>query len=510
MSKDAILKIIAQGAWNGGIVVDNTVFEQMGMRFKGNVPVTHDTIEERIGIRTRVAAPPDERIGVKALEDLIQTSDIDLKRVKLVIGATNVGEDLYDAGPLIQYPFDLIKTQCPNARVLDLYAGCPGFNVSVELAFMLSLAGGLRAGDLVIIVGAENIHRAKAFLPKDTANIIFGDDAMATALVTAADHETQGKYRCRSVSECVIKGNFASEIAQQIASIITTTQIDGIIIDNQLGKVECRVPALAARVQHRLVELMHPDETENGTFHRFKETLGFYNRFVRSFAYDIMTIDQNPMVVSDIARAYVHSGKYKSVISVFLSGEGHAIIRLHVGEGFSKFIPQSGVIQTLTRTHGCFAPFIQAVSKNGDLFGEMDGKGVFLYATRGARDHLTGLLSQAGISMSDVDLLVEHQANFVMIPLSLEQVLSAEPSDIKQTVADFIAKKMVINIHERGNCSVVCMQRLPYDLNRGALAPDRIQGYAINENLDQLKQARTVLYDSVGAGMTRSSFLLKK
>lgn len=510
MSPGTILKIISQGAWNGGTVVDNTVFEQTGMRFKGDVPVTHDTIVERIGIRTRVAAPPDERIGVRALENLIETSDIDLKRVKLVIGATNVGEDLYDPGPLIQYPFDLIKSQCPNACVLDLYAGCPGFNVSVEMAFMLSLVGGLQAGDLTIIVGAENIHRAKAFRPMDTANIIFGDDAMATALETSANHRALGEYRRRSVAECSIKEGYANKIAQQIASIDAATQIDGIIIDNQLGKVEYRVPALAARVQHRVVELMHPDAAENGTFHRFKETLDFYNRHVRSFAYDIMTIDQNPTVVSDIARAYAHSGKYKSIVSVFLSREGHAIVELHTGAGFPRFIPKSGVVQTLTQTHGCFAPFIQAVSNDGELFGEMDGKGVFLYATRGARGHLSGLLSQAGLAMSEVDLLVEHQANFAMIPLSLEQVLSAEPSDIKQAVADFIAKKMVINIHERGNCSVVCMQRLPYDLQRGVLAPDWIQGYAINDNLDQLQQARTVLYDSVGAGMTRSSFVLKK
>jgi hypothetical protein len=69
---------------------------------------------------------------------------------------------------------------------------------------------------------------------------------------------------------------------------------------------------------------------------------------------------------------------------------------------------------------------------------------------------------------------------------------------------------MVVNIHERGNCSVVCMQRLPYDLARGALTPDTIQGFPVNRNIERLKDARLILYDSVGAGMTRSSFLLRK
>ena len=69
---------------------------------------------------------------------------------------------------------------------------------------------------------------------------------------------------------------------------------------------------------------------------------------------------------------------------------------------------------------------------------------------------------------------------------------------------------VVCNIHLRGNCSVVCMQRLPYDLKRGALRPDTLQGYPINRNLQNLGDARLILFDSVGAGMTRSSFLVRK
>jgi 3-oxoacyl-[acyl-carrier-protein] synthase III len=510
LAAKAVLDIIAQGAWNGGTVVDNSVFEQQGLRFKGGIPVTHKTIEERIGIRTRVAASPDERIGVRALEDLVETSDIDLSKVKLVIGATNVGEDLYDAGPLIKYPFDLLKADCPEALVLDLYAGCPGFNVSVELGFMLSLTGGLKTGDITIIVGAENIHRAKAFRPEDTANVIFGDDAIATALETKSHLKPKGQIRSEVIADFSVIEDYALEIAQPIASLNGSIQVDGIIIDNQLGKLECRVPALASRVQHRLVEIMHPEENEHRTFYRFKEALRFYDRHVRSFAYDMMTLYQNPMDVSNLAQAYVKSGRYKTIISVYLSRDGHAIISLHTGQKYPRFCPQSGIIDTLTQTHGCFANYIQAVSSDGELFGELDGKGVFLYATRGARNHLNRLFSKTRLSIDDIDLLVEHQANFAMILLTLEQVLSANHEDVKPAVAEFIANKMITNIHKRGNCSVVCMQRLPYDLQRDALSPDRIQGYVINGNLNQLKQSKTVLYDSVGAGMTRSSFLLKK
>ena len=137
----------------------------------------------------------------------------------------------------------------------------------------------------------------------------------------------------------------------------------------------------------------------------------------------------------------------------------------------------------------------------------MDGKGVFLYATRGAPAHLSGLLADNNLSIEEVDLLIEHQANFALIPMTLERVLDRGQADLKKEVADFVANRMITNIHERGNCSVVCMQRLPYDLQRDRLAADTIQGFPINQNLERLKQARVVLNDSVGSGMTRSSFL---
>ncbi len=157
MAKDSILEIIAQGAWNGGTPVDNVVYENRGMVFKGGIPVTSRTIEERIGVRTRITAPPDQRIGVLAFRDLLEHSGIDPTRIRAIIAASNVGEDKNDPGPFSRYSFDLVRKSCPGALVFDLYAGCPGFNVAVETLFMLSVSGFLAPGDLSVIVGAENI-----------------------------------------------------------------------------------------------------------------------------------------------------------------------------------------------------------------------------------------------------------------------------------------------------------------------------------------------------------------
>jgi 3-oxoacyl-[acyl-carrier-protein] synthase III len=506
--KNSILEIMAHGAWNGGKVQDNSLYENKGMFFKGDIPVNDQTIQARIGVKTRVVAPEDERIGVKSLTALIEENPIDLSRVKLVIGATNVGEDKYDHGPLIKVPYELIRKSCPDAKVFDLYAGCPGFNVSVEVAFVLSVSGVLKSGDITIIVGAENIHRAKAFKPLDTSNIIFGDDSLATALLTTADSETAGRYWCANKERIPFDSDFVTDIAAALIRLSDGHRLDGIIVDNHLGQLLHRVPSTAARVQHRIVELLYPEERARGTFRRFGEALAFYEGHVKSFAFDIMTLSKGSGLLETIAEAYLRAGKCGAVATVTLSREGIEA-SLHRGESFTRARPSRGIVDTQTSTHGCFADYIHAFVENGDIFGDMNGKGVFLYATRGAKPHLEDILGRNHLSLSDLDLLVEHQANFAMIPMTLERLMSSggDPRDIKQAVTDYLANRMVTNIHTRGNCSVVAMQRLPYDLQRGALEEDVLQGYPVNKNLEKLKSSKIILSDSVGAGMCRSSFL---
>jgi hypothetical protein len=255
------------------------------------------------------------------------------------------------------------------------------------------------------------------------------------------------------------------------------------------------------------MERLHPEAAAAGTFKNFRAAIELYDTYGSGFAYDVMTMDGNPETVKHIASAYTTSGTYRRLAAVFLA-PGQPV-RFSLIEGMPGAMPAvtKGVIGTRSCSHGCFAGFIEAQFDETGVFGKMDGKGVFLYATRGAKAHLSSLLSKNRLTFMDIDLLIEHQANFAMLPLTLEQVLSDSGPAAPEDVARFLAEKMVTNIHERGNCSVVCMQRLPYDLARGALTPDTIQGFPVNRNLGRLREARTILYDSVGAGMTRSSFL---
>jgi 3-oxoacyl-[acyl-carrier-protein] synthase III len=503
------LKIIGYGAWNGGTLVDNSIFEKRGMFFKGNIPVNNQTIEDRIGVRTRNVAPPDLRLGQPALQNLFETSDIDPARIKLYIGATNIGDDKFDPGPLVRHPFQGARRHSTGAAAFDLYAGCPGFNVAVELVLMLSLSGVLEKDDISVIIGAENPHRAEAFGPLDTAGIIFGDDALSTALETQANLNPAGHYSCSETVRRRLGEKFTSDIAKLIFEMNGPSRIDGIIIDNQLGKLAHRVPATASRVQDEWVNLMYPEEAAAGVFARFQSALAFYDQYVDAFAYDIMSFEQTPGFVQKIARSYIESGKCATIASGYLAPDLTIELTIHKGEGFALPKPQTGIVDAATRTHGCFARYIQLMPRNEGVFGEMNGKGVFLYATRGAKRQLTALLNRNKLTLEDIDLLIEHQANFAIIPMTLEKLFDDMQSGTSKAVAEYIANKMITNIHYRGNCSVTCMQRLPYDLQRDALKADIIQGYPINQNLENLKQANIILNDSVGAGMTRSAFLQK-
>ncbi len=506
---DSILEIFAYGAWNGGILLDNAMFENKGMFFKGNIPVTDETIQERVGVRTRKVAPPGEKIAAAATRDLLETSGIDPSRIKLVIAATNLGEDKYDAGPAVRHSLELLQESGNGVLAMDVYAGCPGFNVAVETVFMLSLTGALKKDDISVILGAENPHRTKGFRPMDTSNILFGDDALAAALVTRGNAEPEGRYWSTKSGRIPFTAHFVDDIAEAIAEIQGADPVEGIILDNQLGKLQYKVPATAARAQHRLVEIMHPEAT-GSTFTGFTKAMDFYSRHVHSFAFDIMTRDRDPSRVREIAKAYVESGKYGVLASAYLDPDSDIEVAVHKGEDFSFQQPRYGIVDTSTRTHGCFADYIQVVPDKGDVFVEIDGKGVFLHATRGAGAFLREFLKRNGLTLDGIDLLIEHQANFAMIPMTLERALGNGNGKAREAAAEYIRKRMVMNIHERGNCSVVSMLRLPYDLERGALKEDNVQGYPVNMELDSRKYAKTILNDSVGSGMTRSAFLQRK
>ena len=44
MPENSVLEIVAYGAWNGGDLADNSIYEQKKLHFKGGIPVNNKTI----------------------------------------------------------------------------------------------------------------------------------------------------------------------------------------------------------------------------------------------------------------------------------------------------------------------------------------------------------------------------------------------------------------------------------------------------------------------------------
>lgn len=312
------LDILAQSAWNGGERIGNAAFAGRGMVFKGGIPVTEQTIEERIGVPTRVAAPEDVRIGAIALEELLAEPAVDPARIRVLIAATNIGEDKFDPGPASRALLRHLAPRRPDLLAFDLCAGCPGFNVAVEALFQLALAGDLAAGDLAVVVGAENVHRARAFKPLDTATLLFGDDAVATALAIGPG---AGRSRPgRVVDECTLEvtGDSIAGIARALLPWAREARLDGIRVDNRLGRIACPVPATAARIQHALLEQLFPREAAAGEFRNFRTAFEIYETYGAGFAFDIMAATAGPGVLRRLGCAYTASGRYRRVATVFL------------------------------------------------------------------------------------------------------------------------------------------------------------------------------------------------
>ena len=224
-----------------------------------------------------------------------------------------------------------------------------------------------------------------------------------------------------------LKPDFTDHLAEIIHNLNGNDKIDGIIIDNKLGILPHRVPAIASRLQHCLVQHMHSEQAAQAT--GFKDLMELYESHVDSFAFDINTLADDPGLVKTIAQAYIRSGKQRNMVSVYLRQDHSVDVTVHKGGSYDFTRPDKGIVDARTRTHGCFADYIQAVSRDGELFGEMNGKGVFLYATRGATHHINALLSDNHLTINDMDLLIEHQANFAMLPLTLQKVLDNGQTD---------------------------------------------------------------------------------
>ncbi len=139
------------------------------------VDTTDEWITKRTGIKTRHISAETEYtsdIAVKAVENLVEENDVNVKDVDFIIVATFT-PDFYtpSCAALVQGRMGLEKT----TGVLDINAACAGFVHALSLANAYITSGMAKK---IIVIGAEVLSKIIDYTDRNTA-ILFGDGASA-------------------------------------------------------------------------------------------------------------------------------------------------------------------------------------------------------------------------------------------------------------------------------------------------------------------------------------------
>ncbi len=164
--------------------------------------------------------------------------------------------------------------------------------------------------------------------------------------------------------------------------------------------------------------------------------------------------------VALIGRADANSES--KVYSSVLSADGTG------GEFFDQ--PIGGAVTPITAQH----------IEQDAHYMQMKGKEMFKVATRTLAENAQKVITEAGLTLDDVNWVVPHQANIRII----------------ETTAKLIGMgmdKMIVNIHKYGNTSAATVPMAFHE----AIADGRI------------KRGDVVLFDAFGAGLTAGATLLK-
>jgi 3-oxoacyl-[acyl-carrier-protein] synthase-3 len=225
-----------------------------------------------------------------------------------------------------------------------------------------------------------------------------------------------------------------------------------------------------------------PDMSLPSTGCIVQENIGAKN----AFAFDINAVCSSFVYALEIADNFIKCGKYKTVMAIgadtyskildfndknscplFGDGAGAAILSRGGDE-------KVGVQHTYMRSDGKGWPLIQVPSSGSrkpvtpetidarEIYFQMAGKQVYVFATDVIPDIINKLCAKAGVQPSDLDYIIPHQANVRMI--------------------DFISKKFgfpkerfLLNLDRCGNTSAASVALvLDENLRNGTIKPGQL------------------------------------
>jgi 3-oxoacyl-[acyl-carrier-protein] synthase III len=217
---------------------------------------------------------------------------------------------------------------------------------------------------------------------------------------------------------------------------------------------------------------------------------------VGAMAFDIQAVCAGFVYALSIGEKFIRSGSHKKVLIVgaetfsrildwedratcVLFGDGSGAVVLEASE-------QPGILATATHADGSFNGILSVPGSirngkvTGDPFLRMDGQAVFKFAVRVLSDVAKESCELAGVSSSEIDWLVPHQANIRIIESTAKRLgLSMD--------------KVIVTVDRHGNTSAAS---IPLALDT-AIRDGRIQ------------RGQKIMLEGVGGGFTWGAVLLE-
>ncbi len=163
----------------------------------------------------------------------------------------------------------------------------------------------------------------------------------------------------------------------------------------------------------------------------------------------------------------------RSTCILFGDGAGAALLR-------ASDEPQKGILSTYLHSDGAFADILYLPAWGKDRFMRMNGGEVYKHAVRMMGEAVEKCLEKAGLSLSDVDLVIPHQANIRIIQAMAKHM-------------NFPMDKFVCNVDRYGNTGSAS---IPLALEE-AWSDGRI------------KKNNLVVFTSLGGGLAASSVAVR-
>jgi len=268
--------------------------------------------------------------------------------------------------------------------------------------------------------------------------------------------------------------------------------LDYIIVAQNLGDVKTdnitpdMVPTIAARVKHKL---------------RIKNPY--------TIAYDIPFGCPGWLHGMITANYYIRSGDAKKVIVIGAEtlsrvSDPHDVDSMIYSDGAGATVVEAsensgGVLSHVTRSDTYENAYLLTLgksygpSRNGnELFVKMHGHDIYKYAVRTVPKVVKQSLDKAGLTLSDVNKVLIHQANQKMDEAILERLFKLYKID------DIPDNIMPMTISWLGNSSVATLPTMLDLLQKG-----RLEGHNVMQSGD------IVVFASVGAGMNTNSMVYR-